>query len=72
MCFEGFDHTIPPLLENTETSKVGLKEQRVFENKIDQQDNDRKSHFEYHSIICHYCGRSGHISHTCSLRKIYM
>ena len=55
-----------------ETPKVYLKEQRVFENKIDQQDNDRKSHSEYHSIICHYCGRSGHISHTCSLRKIYM
>ena len=55
--------------KDPETSKVDLKEQRLLENKIDQQDNDRKSHSEYHSIICHYCGRSGHISHTCSLRK---
>ena len=37
--------------KDPETSKVDLKEQRLFENKIDQQDNDRKSHSEYHSII---------------------
>ena len=52
-----------------EISKVVSKEQRAFEKKTDQHNNNRKSHSEYHSTICHYCGRSGHISHTCSFRR---
>ena len=56
-----------------EVSKVVLKEQEAFENKTDHHNNDRKSHFSHHTVICHYCGRSGHTSHTCNIRrKLYV
>ena len=40
------------LSKETEISK----EQKAFLKKTNH-DNDRKPHFDYHSIICHYCGR---------------
>lgn len=36
---------------------------------LGQHNNDRKSHTAHHSIICHYCGKSGHISHICHIRR---
>ena len=70
LSFTTKESKVPSLKEefpkDSEISKVN--KDRVLEKKTDQ-DNDRKSHSEYHSIICHYCGRSGHISHTCSLKK---
>ena len=35
----------------------------------DQHNTWKNVHSKHHSIICNYCGKSGHISHTCYIRR---
>ena len=53
--------------KDPEISKVN--KHRVFEKKTDHHNSDKKSDSEHHPIICHYCGRTGHISHTCNFKR---